>query len=507
MEKNILISCVIIVNKCTDFKSSNTIPSAIIRNFRYYLNCLTKVALSAMIKRLPQLIIILLALATAACTNGISSNKENGKSQHIDIAIQNLKKLKVPNTYDCPSDFLIGQQIYETLFTFDKFSLEVKPNLISKVIISKDNRTYTFTLRRGILFSDKSELKVEHIISSLQKMLETTNSRKRVLLKPYIAKASDIRSTGKFQFTIHLNRPIAHFEEILTHPSLAIYHPKTLLGTGPYLLKENKEAEILLASNKNYRHQEKISLKEILFYKVNHELEEIEEFKLSRSAMILNFNPDNSKYVLGSITNAKEGQIIKHHLETSYSNEFNYMLLHSSNSEARKNIRETLKAQFLKEFDSLPLRGQQGTISMDYVVKNKLRPSEKEQIYANINALKHHKNMHLKELEKPTSPDNFLEIDKWNTNLQSIYLNYYYFLKMHDEFLSTVQKETLEKSLNTKSYRQRVKIVEGLMQELEADSYLLRFYEGKNITIYNSKIKNFTIRHLNYYDFMNMFSL
>ena len=106
-----------------------------------------------------------------------------------------------------------GYMIYDTLFATDA-KFQVQPQMVDKYEISKDQLTYTFTLRDGLKFHDGQPVRSADCIASIerwakrdalgQKMAEVTESWKAV----------DDRT-----FTLKLKRPFPLALEALAKPS------------------------------------------------------------------------------------------------------------------------------------------------------------------------------------------------------------------------------------------------------------------------------------------------
>ena len=58
-----------------------------------------------------------------------------------------------------------GYMIYDTLFAMDEKSV-VKPQMIDKYTVSPDKKTWTFTLRDGLMFHDNKPVTAEDCIAS-----------------------------------------------------------------------------------------------------------------------------------------------------------------------------------------------------------------------------------------------------------------------------------------------------------------------------------------------------
>jgi len=122
--------------------------------------------------------------------------------------------------------------------------------------VSSDGKTYTFTLRQGLKYSDGTPVKASDFPASVERMLKL-NWGGKSFVTSYVTgaaaydtgKASSISgitaddSTGKI--TIHLDKPYGAFTNVLAFPSLALVPAKTPKkdlsnnpppGDGPYMI-------------------------------------------------------------------------------------------------------------------------------------------------------------------------------------------------------------------------------------------------------------------------------
>ena len=61
-----------------------------------------------------------------------------------------------------------GYMIYDTLFAMDEKSV-VKPQMVDKYTVSPDKKTWTFTLRPGLLWHDNKPVTADDCIASLKR--------------------------------------------------------------------------------------------------------------------------------------------------------------------------------------------------------------------------------------------------------------------------------------------------------------------------------------------------
>jgi peptide/nickel transport system substrate-binding protein len=126
-------------------------------------------------------------------------------------------------------------QIYEPAYRSTMHSEQIEPVLLDYPLQKEANiggpTTYSAAVRPGHYFSDGTELRAEHIATSLQKT------------PSFAAQASTTAQSGRVFFT--LKRPNANFQFALArhdHP-IALERGSEFIGTGPYMLGPNPTPE------------------------------------------------------------------------------------------------------------------------------------------------------------------------------------------------------------------------------------------------------------------------
>src|SRR4026209_1059821 len=65
-----------------------------------------------------------------------------------------------------------GYMVYDTLFAMDE-KFQIKPQMVDKYEVSKDQLTWTFTLRPGLKFHDGAPVKSADVIASIHRWLKS----------------------------------------------------------------------------------------------------------------------------------------------------------------------------------------------------------------------------------------------------------------------------------------------------------------------------------------------
>jgi peptide/nickel transport system substrate-binding protein len=106
-----------------------------------------------------------------------------------------------------------GYMIYDTLFATDA-KFQVQPQMVDKYEVSKDQLTYTFTLRDGLKFHDGQPVRSADCIASVERWA------KRDALGQKLAEVTDSwKAANDKTFTLKLKRPFPLTLEALAKPS------------------------------------------------------------------------------------------------------------------------------------------------------------------------------------------------------------------------------------------------------------------------------------------------
>ncbi len=178
-------------------------------------------------------------------------------------------------------------QLFQGLVELDS-TLEVRPCLATDWSISPDGRTYTFRIRSGVRFHDDAcfakgqgrRVVASDFVYAFRRILDSTASRPSSgawVFRDKVLRAEDGRisdtcfvARGDSLFVVHLERPTAHFLEVLSMPYAFVVpreaveyygddfgtHP---IGTGPFQFQvwEDMEKLILARNNTYWRKDEK----------------------------------------------------------------------------------------------------------------------------------------------------------------------------------------------------------------------------------------------------------
>src|SRR5229473_1515736 len=122
-----------------------------------------------------------------------------------------------------------GYMIYDTLFAMDAKG-EIRPQMVDKYEVSKDQLTYTITLRDGLLWHDGKPVTTEDCVASIKRW-----SAKDSMGQKLMGFVKDIQIVSAKTFKIVLNEPTGLVLGALGKPSsnVPFMMPKRVADTDP----------------------------------------------------------------------------------------------------------------------------------------------------------------------------------------------------------------------------------------------------------------------------------
>lgn len=244
-----------------------------------------------------------LALALAACSggtttvppkNGTPALASNQVLTFPNVGTQDISVLDPAQGPDTNSAIAVNM-IYSGLVKFDK-NLNVVPDQATWTI-SSDEKTYTFTLKPGIMFSDGTPVMAQTYVYTLTRaLLPAVGSPIATLFEGPIVGANDVNAGKTSALTgvkaindttlqITLTKPTAYFLQVLATPITFPLNEKIInrygqmnwvnhvagngIGTGPFMVKEwDHNVKMVLVPNPHY-YGSKTKLKEVDMLFVN----------------------------------------------------------------------------------------------------------------------------------------------------------------------------------------------------------------------------------------------
>jgi peptide/nickel transport system substrate-binding protein len=139
----------------------------------------------------------------------------------------------------------IGRLIFDNLVYLDHEG-NVTPWLATSWTVSPDGKTYVFTLRQGVTFSDGTPFDAEAVRANLARIRDpATHAR---MTTAYIAPYVDGTVIDRFTFQANLREPYSAFLNVLAQSWFGLVSPKAIrenpkgladrpIGTGPFIVE------------------------------------------------------------------------------------------------------------------------------------------------------------------------------------------------------------------------------------------------------------------------------
>ena len=183
----------------------------------------------------------------------------------IDSSVNSSRAYNLnPHTANYSSEAQILNGLYEGLFSYDPMTLEPLAALAETFRISRNQKTWTFTLRENAKFSNGETIKAEDVKRSWLALLRPGLRAPYASLLDCIAGAAAYRNgTGsaesvgitaknKKTLVVRLEKPAKHFAKILCHHAFAVVHPDAKIFSGAFVLKKHDKEALLLEKNPFY---------------------------------------------------------------------------------------------------------------------------------------------------------------------------------------------------------------------------------------------------------------
>jgi len=163
---------------------------------------------------------------------------------------------------------LIASKIYESLLEYEGAGMKPMPGLAESWTVSKDQKTYTFKLRKGVTWHDGKPFTSADVKFSIEKVVTPFHSRGRT----YFGEVEAIDTPDASTVVFKLKQPVPYFirafqpsespimprhgftdEEVTTGKIRTAKIMQAPVGTGPFKLKEwKKGSHIILERNPTY---------------------------------------------------------------------------------------------------------------------------------------------------------------------------------------------------------------------------------------------------------------
>lgn len=194
-------------------------------------------------------------VAAAAC--GGSGDDDTAAESTVTIgATAEPSTLDLTTTSVAAIPQVLLYNVYETLVKVDE-SGKVVPLLAERYDLSKDRKTYTFTLHQGVTFSNGKKLTPDDVVFSLDRVRAKDSKHP---FKAQMAPVDSVRAKGHDQVVVTLSRPSNAWLYDMTSSTGVILDEDAVgdlatkpVGTGPYAMQRwSRGTSITLQRNEKY---------------------------------------------------------------------------------------------------------------------------------------------------------------------------------------------------------------------------------------------------------------
>lgn len=176
---------------------------------------------------------------------------ENAKPQEggvLRVAFEGDPNCVDPHQVGNNTALNIGRQLTDSLTDQNPETGEIVPWLATKWTVSDDNRTFTFTLREGVSFSDGTPFNAEAVKANIESIVAL--GAKSSLGSTYLVGLDKVEATSPDTVVIRFSQPSAQFLQATSTMTLGFFSRATLgttpeercqgklIGTGPFTLDE-----------------------------------------------------------------------------------------------------------------------------------------------------------------------------------------------------------------------------------------------------------------------------
>ncbi len=196
----------------------------------------------------------IIAAALTFAAGEANAQKRGGNLTYANVSAVGTMDPMVANAV---VDLETIHHVYEGLVAMGE-DYSATPMLASKVDISPDGRVFTFSLRKGVKFSNGKEMTATDVLASFERYKKVSPNA------PALADVAAMETPDPYTFIIKLNKPNSLFVEVMKTPTYSFSitpaelkdqpaRELEIIGTGPYQVAEyRKDSHILLKRNEGY---------------------------------------------------------------------------------------------------------------------------------------------------------------------------------------------------------------------------------------------------------------
>ena len=167
-----------------------------------------------------------------------------------------------PHTASYTSESQIATGLYEGLFSYNPVTLEPDYAICTSFTLSRNQKRWTFTLRKDAKFSDGEPITAQTIKDSWMSLLSNPSAPFSSMIdcisgaeeyRKGTGKAEDVRISVRSNTTlvVYLREPTNHLPRILCHQAFSAISPKNAYS-GPFALKSYEDGRLEMIKNEHY---------------------------------------------------------------------------------------------------------------------------------------------------------------------------------------------------------------------------------------------------------------
>lgn len=236
-----------------------------------------------------------------------SCSSKNRLEDHVYYSLNTNPSTLDPALIVDVTGGIVSSKLFNGLVRLDR-NFSIIPDIASKWSISTDGCTYRFTLRKGVLFSDRKEVTARDFKYSFERVL-SPDSRSpntwildkikgsRDFMQGKATSVSGIKIVNDYLIEITLEKPFSPFLSLLAMTGAYVVHEDAVkkwgadfsshpVGTGPFILKRwLPNRELVLETRKDYFDAQP-GVKGIVYKIIPEDLTVITEFELGNLDVI-----------------------------------------------------------------------------------------------------------------------------------------------------------------------------------------------------------------------------
>lgn len=241
-------------------------------------------------RSLALLLILVLSMILAACTSSNSGDDsiEENRKKVLTFGHSGVANSLDPARMQEGDSFLVIANLYETLVKFEEQEATVVAGLAETWETSDDALTYTFKLRKDVLFHDETEFNADIVVNNFERWSEGNAED-----FPHYQQVFDgfnnpviksVKADGDDTVIIELNYPQESFLKNLTMYPFSMVSPTSLeqtdddvepipVGTGPFKFVGGKLNEtITVVKFEEYWQEELPKLNKVIFKSIPNDI-------------------------------------------------------------------------------------------------------------------------------------------------------------------------------------------------------------------------------------------